>query len=152
MTSGLSTVMNSGGFTGGGGGLRGWTPPSPNLLCPTPWYYAWTIQNFINVLTFRVRPRVCYDDEEAEEYIISSSDQLSRIRSSTDSDCTRTHLRGPRIKKKILGGDAPNPPKWSARKCALTHAYSRYLSSPNNSVLESPLLMNYTESNTFLTA
>ena len=30
-------------------------------------------------------------------YIVSSSDQLSRIRSSTDSDCTRTHLRGPRI-------------------------------------------------------
>ena len=62
-------------------------------------------------------------DEEAEEYIASSSDQLSRIRSS---DCTRTHLRGPRIPKKFGGGGGgggggmpPDPPRCSARKCAL---------------------------------
>ena len=36
-----------------------------------------------------------WHDEEAKEY--SSSDQLSTIWSSTDSDCTRTHLRGPGI-------------------------------------------------------
>jgi len=32
----------------------------PNLVCPTPWYYTWMVQNFINVLIFRVRPRACY--------------------------------------------------------------------------------------------
>ena len=50
----------SGGFTGEGGLVlgEGWSPP--NLLCPTPWNYPWTIQNFINVLIFRVKPRVCY--------------------------------------------------------------------------------------------
>ena len=48
---------------GGGGELE----PS-KLALPHPWYCAWMIQNFINVLTFRVRPGMCYD-EEAEEYI-----------------------------------------------------------------------------------
>ena len=119
----------------------GWNPP-PNLLCPTSWYYAWTIQNFINVLIFRVRPRACYDDEEAED-----------LTSWVSSDCTRTHLRGPRIKKKKFWVVMPpNSPKWSAHKYALTHTYSRYLIPPNNSVLKPPLLMNYTESNAFLTA
>ena len=32
----------------------------PNLLCPTHWYYVWTIQNFIKDLRFRVRPCACY--------------------------------------------------------------------------------------------
>ena len=32
----------------------------PNLLCPTPWYYAWMIRNFINVHIFRVRPCACF--------------------------------------------------------------------------------------------
>ena len=39
---------------------RGGAGALPNLLCPTPWYYAWTIQNFINVLIFRVRPGTYY--------------------------------------------------------------------------------------------
>ena len=69
-------------------------------------------------------------NEEAEEYIASSSDQLSRIRSS---DCTRTHLRGPRIPKKFGGGGAcPQTPLDGVRVIVL---YSRYLSPPppNNS-------------------
>ena len=40
-------VIFSCGFTGELGGAGA---PPPNLLCPTPWHYAWTIQNFINVL------------------------------------------------------------------------------------------------------
>ena len=44
-------------FCGGG---PGGTEAPPNLFYHTPWYYAWTIQNFINVLIFRVRPRACY--------------------------------------------------------------------------------------------
>ena len=106
-------------FNGGGeGGLAGLEPPPPppNLLCSTPWYYAWTIQNFINVPIFRVRPRACYvkGTMKGQKSIYSKfiSDQLSRIGSSTDSDCTTTHLRGPRI---------PDPPRWSVCKCALTH-------------------------------
>ena len=67
-------------------------------------------------------------NEEAEEYVASSSDQLSRIRSS---DCTRTHLRGPRIQK-ISGGACTQTPLDGVRVSVL---YSRYLSPPpNNSV------------------
>ena len=76
----------------------------PNLLCPTSWYYAWTIQNFINALIFRVRPRACYDDEEAED-----------LTSWVSSDCTRTHLRGPRIKNKNSGLWCPQTPLSGAR-------------------------------------
>ena len=67
--------------------LRGGGTPELALPHPGPWYYAWTIQNFINALIFRVMPRACY----------VKSTMKSRIRSSTDSDCTRTHLRGPTI-------------------------------------------------------
>ena len=42
------------------GGARGAGTPSPNLLCPIPWYCTWMILNFIDVLIFRVRPRVRY--------------------------------------------------------------------------------------------
>ena len=42
----------------GRGAWGSWSPP--NLLYLTPWYYAWTIQNFINVLIFRVTTRTCY--------------------------------------------------------------------------------------------
>ena len=62
----------------------------------------------------RVRPCMCYVKDmmkrQKRSYIVSSSDQLSRIRSSTDSDCTRTHLRGPRIKKNFWGSMPPDPP------------------------------------------
>ena len=102
-----ATVMVLRGGLGRAGG-------PPNLLSRTPWYYAWMIQNFIIVLIFRVRPCACF---MKGTIVASSSDQLGRIWSS---DCTRTHLRGPRIQKNFWGeGMHPDPPRWSARKCAL---------------------------------
>ena len=111
------TLLASGGFTGGLGEAG---VPSKVVL-PHPRDYAWTIQNFINVLIFRVRPRVCYVKgtmKRQKSIIVSLSDQLSIIRSSTDSDCTRTHLRGPRIKK-FSGGACPQTPLGGARISAL---------------------------------
>ena len=86
------------------------------------------IKNFINVLIFRVRPCACFMKgmmKRPEEYIASSSDQLSRIRSS---DCTRTHLRGPRIPKKFGGGGAC--PQTPLDGVCVSVLYSRYLAPP----------------------
>ena len=104
---------------------------------PPPQYYAWTIQNFINVLIFRVMPHACYVKgtmKRQKSIIVSSSDQLNRIQSSTDSDCTRTISEDLESKKflgeggggggggKEKGGMPADPPRWSVCKCTLTHA------------------------------
>ena len=47
------------GFYWGRGAGRGWSPP-PKLSLRHPLVYAWMIQNFINILIFRVRPCAYY--------------------------------------------------------------------------------------------
>ena len=61
----------SGGYGGGGGAYLGELEP-PNMLCPTPWYYAWTMQNISSYDMRMLRER---HDEEAEECIYSKTSE-----------------------------------------------------------------------------
>ena len=58
-TAQLGCGIGSGGFIGEGG-LGGAGAPPPKLSLRHPLVYAWMIQNFINILIFRVRPCAYY--------------------------------------------------------------------------------------------
>ena len=69
--------------------------------------------------------------------------RLTGMKALTDSDCTRTHLRGPKIEKIFLGGEwrghAPRPSySWSLLMHTLTHTPPATLAPPSSSVLEPP--------------
>ena len=88
---------------GGGGGLEGQKPPPPppqtcSATPPGIMLGRYKISLMSSYLELGHTCATCKARWRGRRvYIVSSSDQLSRIRISTDSDCTRTHLRGPTI-------------------------------------------------------
>ena len=98
------------------GGWKGWSLPKLSLSHPL--VYAWMIQN-----SSYLELDHTHATWKAQWRVVSSSIQLSGI----DSDCTRTHLRGPRI---FWWGMPPDPPRWSTLMRSLTHTPPATLAPP----------------------